>query len=134
FFHLYAKYTGEELFKNLAGELVEEVGNQLDTVKSFDFASGLTGIGWGLECRSQNGYEGLEEYMEEVGGRINAEVLKEPVLMKNDGGLYGYGLYYLLKNKRISQENDTLQKMLASEIFDSLYIDCERLLSKDMVI
>lgn len=134
FFHQYANYSGEELYNDFAKELIEDVGNQLNTINSFDFANGLTGIGWGLKYLSKNGYEGLEEYLRTVGSRINAKILKEPILMKKQYDLYGHGLYYLAKGKRTNQENDELHEMMNREMLDSLYVDCERLLSKRMVI
>lgn len=134
FFYLYADYSGEELYNGFAKELIAEVGNQLDTINTFDFAKGLTGIGWGLEYLYQKGCDGLEDYLRTVGARINAKVLNEPILMKSQDGLYGYGLYYLLKSKRSKHENDELQTMVIREMLNSLYVDCERLLSKKMVI
>lgn len=134
FFYLYADYSGEELYNGFAKELIEEVGGQLDTINTFDFTKGLTGIGWGLEYLYHNGCDGLEDYLRTVGARINAKVLNEPILIKSQDDLYGYGLYYLLKSKRPKHENDELQTMVIREMLDSLYVDCERLLSKKMVI
>jgi hypothetical protein len=48
FFH-YARYTGESLYEDFAGELLDEIYEDIHTETPFDFLNGLLGIGFGIE-------------------------------------------------------------------------------------
>lgn len=49
FLYHYSQFTGNMLFADFAGELVDEVCESVYDGISLSFANGLSGIGWGLE-------------------------------------------------------------------------------------
>lgn len=56
FFYQYARYTGSKMFGDYAGELIDEIYEEINTNTPVDFANGLTGIGWGIEYLVKNGF------------------------------------------------------------------------------
>ena len=55
FFH-YARYTGRVLYEDFAGEMLEEVIQELHSDLPIRFSDGLCGIGWGVEYLIQNAF------------------------------------------------------------------------------
>lgn len=49
FFYQYSRYNGNKIFGDYAGELIDEIYEEINTNNPVDFANGLTGIGWGIE-------------------------------------------------------------------------------------
>lgn len=76
FFAHYGRYTGESLYEDFAGELLDEV--YLDTHKGLpvNFENGLCGIGWAIVYLLQN------EFMEGDPGEILCEIDKQ--IMERD--------------------------------------------------
>ena len=56
FFAHYARYTGNNLYHDFAGELLNEVYEEIHTGLPVNFEYGLCGIGWGIEYLMQNGF------------------------------------------------------------------------------
>jgi len=56
FFAHYARYTGEPLYDEFAGELLDEIYDELHAGLPVNFESGLCGIGWGFEYLLNNGF------------------------------------------------------------------------------
>lgn len=56
FFYHYSRYTSNPIYDEFAGELLDEVYEDINTDLSFDFENGLCGIGWGIEYLLQNKY------------------------------------------------------------------------------
>ncbi len=54
FFH-YARYCNK-VYEDYAGELVDEIYDEINTNTPVNFADGLTGIGWGIEYLVKNGF------------------------------------------------------------------------------
>ncbi len=48
FFHLSRK-TGKQIYEDYAGELIDEIYDDINTSTPVDFENGLAGIGWGIE-------------------------------------------------------------------------------------
>lgn len=56
FFAHYARYTGELLYDEFAGELLDEICDEIYIDLPIDFENGLCGIGWGVEYLLQNNF------------------------------------------------------------------------------
>lgn len=54
FFLLYARYTGITVYEQYAEILMEDIYREINEVTPIDFATGLCGIGWGMEFLIQN--------------------------------------------------------------------------------
>jgi lantibiotic modifying enzyme len=48
FFHL-ARETKNQIYEDYAGELIDEIYDEISTTTTLDFENGLAGIGWGIE-------------------------------------------------------------------------------------
>ena len=56
FFAHYARYMGNSLYNEFAGELLDEVYQGIHTELPVNFESGLCGVGWGIEYLLQYGF------------------------------------------------------------------------------
>ncbi|MGM0407453.1 MAG: lanthionine synthetase LanC family protein [Bacteroidota bacterium] len=97
FFHL-ARQTGNQIYEDYAGELIDEIYEEITTNTPVDFENGLAGIGWGIEYLVQNGFieADTDEVLEEFDNRIFKELIyntpQENGLLN---GLTGLGAYFL---------------------------------------
>jgi len=118
FFAHYARYTGNPLYNDFAGELLEEVYKGIHTELPVNFESGLCGIGWGIEYLLQNGF--MEGDSDEILSEIDTHVMERDLRRITDPsvrtGLAGIS-YYI--GKRI---NNPLRKS-ESLPFDKIYLD-----------
>lgn len=101
FFVHYAKYTGNSLYDDFAGELLDEIYEEIDDGLPIDLENGLCGIGWGILYLFQNGF--VEGNPEEVLGDINKKIMERDLLrivdFSTENGLRGISHYikqYLL--------------------------------------
>lgn len=54
FFYHYSRYTQNKIFEDYAGELIDEIYEEINVNTPVNFADGLTGIGWGIEYLVKN--------------------------------------------------------------------------------
>lgn len=107
FYHL-ARKTGNKIYEDYAGELIDEIYEEITANTPVDFENGLAGIGWGIEYLVQNGFieADTDEVLEEFDNRLFKELIyntpKEIGLLN---GLVGIGMY-LLKRIQNPQAND----------------------------
>ncbi|HEX3009512.1 MAG TPA: lanthionine synthetase LanC family protein, partial [Bacteroidales bacterium] len=97
FFYHYAKYTGNEVYSEYAGELIDEIYSEINTSTPIDFENGLTGIGWGIEYLVQNGF--VEADTDEVLEQIDEAVYQKILLHLEYKDLKGLLLYQNIRNK-----------------------------------
>lgn len=97
FFH-FARQTGNQIYEDYAGELIDEIYEEITANTPVDFENGLAGIGWGIEFLVQNGFieADTDEVLEEFDNRIFKELIYNT---PNDigllNGLTGLGAYFL---------------------------------------
>lgn len=110
FFHL-ARKTGNSVYEDHAGELLEQVLKQIHGNSSVDFSSGLAGIGWGVEYLLYNGYieSNEDKILEELDSAIFQLDARCPSLQRFYDDYYGYGLYYLFRTKNNIWSEKVLQ-------------------------
>jgi lantibiotic modifying enzyme len=48
FFYHYSRYTGNMLYRDFAGELIDDIYADVNMDIPFDFENGFCGIGWGI--------------------------------------------------------------------------------------
>lgn len=134
FLYKYGLYFNEPTFSEIAKELIEDIGKNINLNPRYDFGNGLPGIGWGFEYLIQNGCGDVLPYIETIENLINAEVLKETLLIRNSIDYYGYGLFYLQKQKRVLKENDLLKSLMINQMINTIAEDCERILTKKQIL
>lgn len=72
FFYSYARYTGNTVYEEFAGELLDEIFEEIHDRIGVDFENGLSGIGWGILYLLQNEYIGgnPDDILEEIDRKL----------------------------------------------------------------
>jgi hypothetical protein len=124
FYHLSRK-TGNTIYEDYAGHLLDQVFKAIHTTSPVDFSEGLAGIGLGVEYLLQNGFiEAAEnDILEEVDTAVFQLDRKLPQISRNYDDFYGYGLYYLCRAK-----NDIWNE----EAFQLIRDDIKKLLNEPL--
>jgi lantibiotic modifying enzyme len=95
FFAHYARYSKESLYDEFAGELMNEIPEEIHADIPVNFESGLCGIGWGIEYLLQNGF--MEGDSDEILSEIDKKVMERDVRRVEDTstrtGLAGISYY-----------------------------------------
>ena len=127
FFLHYARYTGDSLFEDHAMVLLDNIQEQLRYRHDIDYASGLAGIGAGIEYLVQNSFiEGnTHEILEEVDKAIfNATISDDHTDAGLLTGLTDAGRYLLFRIAGKDTNDDYVgtldNKMLLIHITDRL--------------
>lgn len=108
FFYQLARQTNNPIYEDYAGELIDEIYEEITINNPIDFENGLTGIGWGIEYLVQNGFieADTEEVLEEFDNRIFKWLIyNTPQSIGLLNGLLGIGAY-LLNRIQNPQSND----------------------------
>ena len=97
FFAHYFKHTGHQVYEDTADELMNELHEEINSVQATGFASGLSGIGWGIEYLIQAGF--FEADSMEICREIDKKIMERDILRITDysldTGLEGI-LHYIL--------------------------------------
>ena len=123
FFAHYARYTKNSLYDDFAGELLDEVFEDIHAGLSLDLENGLAGIGWGLLHLLKNQF--VTGDPDEILMDIDSKFLEVNLLRVRDlsleRGLEGY-LCYLQERLSVTRP----------PLFDSGYInDFQKVISKN---
>jgi len=104
-FH-YARYSGNESYKMLAENMLTDMFNDIRKDTHCGFATGLSGIGWGIEYLHQQGFiEGdTNEILFDFDKRIMEINPNRIVDLNKDYGLGGIVLYLLARLYTIEKE------------------------------
>jgi len=130
FFYQYARYTGNKVYENYAGELIDEIYGEINNSTPVGFANGLMGIGWGIEYLVRNGYvdADTDEALSEIDNAVYRSSLHRPFLLDNRDDIFGYGLYYVTRLMGREDDDDNLKTLFKKQHLIYLTDDCERIL------
>ena len=113
----YGRFMENTLYGDFAGELLDEIYEDIHSDTPIDFENGLCGIGWAIEYLLQNGF--MEGDSDEVLFEIDRKIMERDILRINDTsfrtGLGGVSCYI---QKRINSPNRTCHL----KPFDEMYI------------
>lgn len=116
FFYECGKWSDSLVFTEFAYELLDELWNEVDQNTQTYFATGLTGIGWGIEYLIKEGFvEATDNICEEIDHRIMETDIQQFTDLSLETGLTGL-LHYLLAHIKGS-----LQRNIATG-FDLTYL------------
>jgi hypothetical protein len=110
FFHL-ARQTKNQIYEDYAGELIDEIYEEITANTPVNFENGLAGIGWGIEYLVQNKFieADTDEVLEEFDNRIFKELIyntpKEIGLLN---GIVGIGAYFLKRIQNPASNEDKI--------------------------
>jgi hypothetical protein len=131
FFYHYARYTGIKIFEDYAGELIDEIYEEINTNTPVNFADGLPGIGWGIEYLIKNGFveADSDEALADIDSAIYRIRLNIPILINEQDDFFSYGHYYLsrLVGHKIDDEN--LYSLIKKYHLIFMIDECERLIN-----
>jgi len=132
FFYHYARYLDNKIFGDHAGELIDEIYEEINTNTPVDFANGLTGIGWGIEYLVKNKFveADTDEALSEIDNSVYRNSLYRPFLLENDKDLFGYGLYYIARLRENENDDDNLNTLFKKQHLIYLTDDVERILTQ----
>lgn len=97
FYHL-ARQTQNKVYEDYAGELIDEIYEEITINTPAGFENGLAGIGWGIEYLVQNNFieADTDEVLEEFDNRIFKELIyNTPQEIGLLNGIIGLGAYFL---------------------------------------
>lgn len=97
FFAHYARFTKQTLYDDFAGELLDEIYDNISVNMPVDLENGLCGIGWGIEYLLRNSFmEGSsDEILEEIDRKVMERDPRRIIDMSFRKGLGGI-MYYIL--------------------------------------
>jgi hypothetical protein len=131
FLYHYARYSSKETYAGFADTILDRVYDLIHTSMSFDFASGLSGIAWGIDYLIKNKFvEGdVNEILEDIDERFLANINNTTKIPVSDGDyLYGYGFYFLL---RTAKDNHNAISSQAATVLQKLLENCSKQIEAD---
>lgn len=133
FLYQYSRYSKNQLYENFAGNLIDEIYEEINYGLSVDFANGLMGIGWGFEYLVRENFleANTDEVLSEIDNLVFCSTLKTPVLITNQIDLFGFGLYYLSRLNSCEDNDENLNIIVKKQMLIYLLYDCERLLTEE---
>ena len=128
FFHL-ARETNNAIYEDYAGELIDEIYDEISGNTPIDFENGLAGIGWGIEYLVQNGF--IEADTDEVLEEFDNQILKQfiynaPTELNLLDGLMGIGAYLLKRIQNPQANDDSIQTLTNKQTLIHLIDELDR--------
>lgn len=95
FFYQYARYTDNSIYQEFAGELLDEVFNELHDSIGPDFENGLSGIAWGILYLLKNEFAhgNPDEILEDIDNKLMEVNLLKVRDLSLERGLTGISVY-----------------------------------------
>ena len=130
FFYRYGRYSNIKVYTDYAGELIDEIYEEINLNTSTDFTDGLTGIGWGIEYLIENKFVDADsdEALSEIDNAVYRNMLNNPLLIDNGNDLFDYGLYCISRLKGHQNDADNSTTLIKKEHLKYLIDECSRLL------
>ena len=116
FFYHYAKYTRNSLYRRFAGEMLNEIYQEMTNAYPYNFSDGLCGIAWAMVYLIRNDFVSTDDEKDLLGD-LDAKVMEWDARRLNDAsletGILGLGHYILsrfnAKEKRFYLPQDYLR-------------------------
>jgi hypothetical protein len=130
FFFKYGEYSGNKIVTNYAGELIDEIYEDINTNTPLDFADGLTGIGWGIEYLAANRFvdADTDEALAEIDKVVYDSIYNNTGLLEKGNDLFGYGFYSISRLHQHEKDCEKPDKLINKEHLNHLVDKYEKLL------
>lgn len=128
FFH-FARQMKNQIYEDYAGELIDEIYEEITLNTPVDFENGLAGIGWGIEYLVQNKFieADTDEVLEEFDNRVFKELIyntpKEIGLLN---GIVGIGAYFLKRIQNPASNDEKIPTLTNKQTLIHLIDELER--------
>ena len=132
FFYNYSRFSKNKIYEDYAGELLDEIYEEISTSTPVNFENGLTGMGWGIEYLVKNGFvqADTDEALEEIDNAIYRHRINSPVLINTGDDLFGYGFYHIARILGHEIDDNDLNTLIKKYHLIFLADECERLLEQ----
>lgn len=136
FFHL-SRETQNPVYENYAGELIDEIYEEISITTPFDFENGLAGIGWGIEYLVQNGFIEAEtnEVLEDFDNKLFLKLIYHT---PNDigllNGLVGFVAYFLKRIQNVSLNCKNIKTLTNKQLLIHLIDELDRKLTNVEIV
>jgi hypothetical protein len=99
FFYQYSRYSKIKIFEDYAGNLMDEIYEEININTPLDFDNGLAGIGWSIEYLVCEKFlnANRDEVLEEIDKMVHKNLLLGLGLLENENNIFGFGIYYLAR-------------------------------------
>lgn len=124
FFCHYARYAGNSDYDEFAGELMEEIYEDINTSISTDFENGLGGIGWGCLYLFNRGF--MNGDIDETLGDIDLRIMEQDPARTRDfsfrQGLGGISHYVCCRLNAclLSGKEQPFDRLYLKSLFDAI--------------
>jgi len=132
FFYHYSRYTKNKIYEDYAGELIDEIYEEINTSTLVNFENGLTGIGWGIEYLVKNKFvqADTDEALADIDNTLYNHRINNPILINSGDDLFGYGFYHVARILSHKIEDDELNTLIKKYHLIFLTDECERILEQ----
>ena len=100
FLYNYSRYVHNDLYERIAGELLDNVLEEVHNYLPYDLANGYCGIGWAIEYLSEQKF--IEGNINEILRNLDEKIMERDVRRISDetlsSGLEGVFLYVLTRS------------------------------------
>lgn len=116
FFYHYARYTNNPLYEEFAGELLDEIFEEIHDKLPIDFENGYLGIGWGIEYLAEQKFiEGdTNDILQDIDKKVMERDIRRITDLSLNTGLEGI-FHYVLARLRNNENN-------IDQLFDKQYL------------
>jgi hypothetical protein len=130
FLYQYFRYSDNKIYEEYAGELLDEIFDEINTSIPVNFEEGLTGIGWGIEYLIHKEFvqANSDEVLSEIDKAIYKHRLNSPILIQNTSKFFGYGFYHIIRLINQQGNSNDLTTILKKNHLIFLIDECERIL------
>jgi len=127
FFYQYARYTGNKVYEDYAGELIDEIYSD---IRQDCPINELMGVGWGIEYLTKNKYvvTDTDEALFDIDKYVFQSSISRPILIGSSNDIFTYGLYYISRLGIYNKNLNNLSTLLKQHHVIHLIDECERLL------
>ena len=122
FFYHYAAYINKRLYNDFAGELIDEIYNEIGLNNSFDFKGGFTGIAWALLYLIRNKFVDADpnEILEDLDKKILEWDVRYITDISLETGLVGLAHYVIYRYSNKDDKNCSIPYNYISELATSI--------------
>lgn len=128
FYHL-ARQTQNKIYEDYAGELIDEIYEEITINTPAGFENGLAGIGWGIEYLVQNNFikADTDEVLEEFDNRIFKELIyNTPQEIGLLNGIIGLGAYFLKRVQNPATDDEKIPTLTNKQCLIHLIDELDR--------
>ena len=122
FFYHYARYTGNRIYNDFAGELIDEIYKDIHLGTPQNFKDGLSGIAWGMEYFIRNGFVAADP--DEILEDLDQQILERDVRRVSDDsletGLKGLACYTINRMANREQRRTVISKEYIANLISAL--------------